>query len=91
MDNFNINYSYDEFVSHFPNHKVHPLIGIVGNFGEQGCELAEAYYKSVEYAGGIPYIIPPTENVDLLAGILDRIDGLVISGGADINPLFMGE
>lgn len=91
MENFNINYSYDEFVSHFPNHKVHPLIGIVGNFGEQGCELAEAYYKSVEYAGGIPYIIPPTENVDLLAGILDHIDGLVISGGADINPLYLGE
>ena len=91
MENFNINYFYDEFVSHFPNHKVHPLIGIVGNFGEQGCELAEAYYKSVEYAGGIPYIIPPTENVDLLAGILDHIDGLLISGGADINPLYLGE
>lgn len=68
-----------------------PLIGITGNYGEKGCELGEGYYRSVMEAGGIPVVIPPCEDERVLAGILDHIDGLVLSGGADLNPLLVGE
>ena len=37
-----------------------PVIGITGNFGDKGCELAQAYYQSVLQAGGIPLVIPPS-------------------------------
>ena len=77
--------------SHFPNHAARPVIGITGNFTDQCSTLAQAYSRSVEQAGGIPLIIPPTYNRVLLTTLLDRIDGLLLSGGADINPLCLNE
>ncbi len=68
-----------------------PLIGITGNFGERGCELAEGYYRSISAAGGIPMALPPTTAMDDLPDLLERLDGIVLSGGADLNPLWVGE
>lgn len=88
---FNWQETYHQLHKGFSKNKEKPLIGITGNFGEKGCELAEGYYESVQKAGGIPMIIPPTDNNQQLADILDRIDGLVLSGGGDLNPLFLDE
>lgn len=68
-----------------------PVIAITGNYSDVNCMLAEGYYKSVLLAGGIPLVIPPYEGPDNLGVLLDRVDGLLLSGGADINPLFLGE
>ncbi len=68
-----------------------PVIGITSNYGEQNAKLAEGYYKQVVSAGGIPLIIPPVADDSVLLSMLCRIDGLLLSGGADINPLFQGE
>lgn len=69
-----------------------PLIGVTANFSEGQLQLAPGYFRSVEDAGGIPVIIAPKRmpnaNMSLL---LDRIDGLLLSGGADINPILVGE
>ena len=69
----------------------HPLIGITGNFGDKGCELAEGYYLSVLKAGGTPVAIPPHNDKTALLTLLDSLDGIVFSGGSDINPLLLGE
>ena len=69
----------------------HPLIGITGNFGEKGCELAEGYYLSVLKAGGTPVVIPPHHDKEALITLLETLDGIVFSGGGDINPLLLGE
>ena len=82
---------YNAAVSHFPNHGPRPLIGLTGTFGDKGCELAEAYSSSIEAAGGIPVVIPASANATMLLSLLDRLDGIVLTGGADINPLFTGE
>ena len=42
-------------------------------------------------AGGVPLIIPPLDDSDAIINTLDRIDGLILSGGGDYNPLFCGE
>lgn len=68
-----------------------PLIGITGNFGDKDCKLAKGYYQSILEAGGSPVIIPPYMNELALSLLLDRLDGIVLSGGADINPLLVGE
>ena len=83
--------TYDTWHNQFPTHKSQPIIGITGNFGETGCELAEGYYRSILEAGGVPMIIPPYEDKDALLSALDHIDGLLLSGGGDINPLYLGE
>ena len=82
---------YDEWHATFPTHERRPVIGITGNFGDKGCELAEGYFRSVLEAGGIPMIIPPYEDKEALTGMLDHIDGLLLSGGGDINPLYLDE
>ena len=68
-----------------------PIIGITGNFGAKGCELAEGYYQSVLQAGGIPLVLPPYTDAEALCQTLDRVDGILLSGGGDINPLLLGE
>ena len=75
----------------FPEAKRQPVIGITGNYGELTCKLAEGYYKSVQQAGGVPVIIPPLADTDSIINTLEHIDGLLLSGGADYNPLYCGE
>ena len=75
----------------FPEAARRPVIGITGNYGEQNCKLGEGYYKSVWQAGGVPVVIPPLSDVQAVVNTLDRIDGLLLSGGADFNPLYAGE
>ncbi len=68
-----------------------PVIGITGNYGEQTCKLGEGYYKQIVRAGGTPFVIPPTTDRETLLSFLNRIDALLLSGGADYNPLYCGE
>lgn len=91
MKPFNTEGTYTELTASYPTNRPYPLIGIMGNFGDKGCELAEAYYRSIEVAGGIPIVIPPVNNPSQMYNLLSRIDGLLFSGGADINPLYWGE
>ena len=82
---------YDKLHGTFPTHKRQPVIGITGNFGDKGCELAEGYYRSILEAGGVPFVIPPYEDRAALLNTLNYIDGLLLSGGGDLNPLYLGE
>ena len=70
---------------------IRPIIGITGNFGAKGCELAQAYYESVLQTGGVPVVLPPYADADAFCQTLDRLDGILLSGGGDINPLLLGE
>lgn len=75
----------------FPQATDRPVIGITGNYGEGLCKLTDRYYKSVIKAGGVPVIIPPSADTDVIVNTLDSIDGLLLSGGGDYNPLYCGE
>ena len=68
-----------------------PIIGITGNFGEKGLELAAGYFRSIEAAGGVAVALPPTTNAEQIMLSLDGLDGILFSGGGDINPLLLGE
>lgn len=83
--------TYEKMHQSFPGFKTQPVIGITGNFGEKGCELAEGYFQSVLRAGATPVIIPPFKDKDALVNVLEHIDGLLFSGGGDINPLYLNE
>jgi putative glutamine amidotransferase len=53
--------------------------------------LKRSYYEAVEKAGGVPLILPNTKKLKLIDQMLRVIDGLVISGGSDVDPHFYGE
>lgn len=88
---FDIQADYDCIHRTFPNYKKAPVIGLTGNFRDSDCTLAEGYYQSILKAGGTPLIIPPYDDTDALINTLDYVDGILLTGGADINPLFLGE
>ncbi len=75
----------------FPEAQRQPIIGITGNYDEHTCKLADGYYRSVQKAGGVPVIIPPLSDTDSIINTLEHIDGLLLSGGADYNPLYANE
>ena len=88
---FDIQADYDRIHRTFPGHKTAPVIGLTGNFRDEDCTLAEGYYQSILKAGGVPFIIPCYDDTDALINTLDKLDGILLTGGADINPLFLGE
>jgi putative glutamine amidotransferase len=59
-------------------------------FGDIDCtKLTSVYTDAVYNAGGQPVIMPVVDNPP--PGLLERMDGLVLSGGGDIDPLLYGE
>ncbi len=88
---FDIEAAHAAAAAHAPHRHRKPLIGITGNWGDKGCELGDGYWKSIEAAGGTPVVIPPSDDEETLLDVLDRVDGILFSGGGDVNPLFVGE
>lgn len=69
-----------------------PFIAIAPNFYEEGIISVDcAYLKAIENAGGIPLALPITENAENVKNLLDRCDGLLLTGGGDIAPAYYGE
>ena len=48
--------------------------------------LPTEYAASVEAAGGVPLLLPPVSAPGAAARVVSRIDALVVSGGADVDP-----
>ncbi len=68
-----------------------PRIAITANEAELGSCLARAYSDALVEAGAVPYIIPITKDIKALLEALRSCDGLLLTGGADIHPMFLDE
>lgn len=68
-----------------------PVIGIScyslqarwGSWDDKAVLLPRRYVDKVAQAGGLPVLLPPAQNI---ADVLPRLDGLVLSGGSDVEP-----
>ena len=73
-----------------------PLIGINADFRSQNGSqpaysvVTAGYFDCITRAGGIPVVIPPLATEDDMTSILERIDGIVMIGGADLDPRLDG-
>jgi putative glutamine amidotransferase len=72
-----------------------PLIGICPNFKEVGGRtdyfLNPHYAAIISGSGALPIILPLVDNRQGAREILERVDGLVLTGGADIDPTHYGQ
>jgi putative glutamine amidotransferase len=75
-----------------------PLIGITGfrslPYGPLArftFNLNESYIRAVQAAGGLPVIISAVLKEDELHELFRRLDGLLFSGGGDIDPSIFGQ
>ena len=78
---------------------VRPVIGLTtylqraqtGVWDVKASFLPAIYFEGVGMAGGIATLLPPQPVDDAIAGqILDRLDGLIITGGRDVDPATYG-
>ncbi len=53
--------------------------------------LPSDYARSIERAGGVPMLLPPVAAPGAAGDVLARVDGLLIAGGADVNPARYGQ
>ncbi len=71
-----------------------PVIGLTtyredaawGVWHQRADVLPAQYAAAVEATGGVPVLLPPSEGVGTADAVVARLDGLVISGGADVDP-----
>lgn len=72
-----------------------PRIGITGTTrrydGADRSTVNAAYVRSVIGAGGIPLVLPPLMGANHAEEIIEVLDGLVLSGGEDVDPRHYGQ
>lgn len=88
---FQLQAQLDAIYGHFPEAKPRPLIGISANTADIDLTLRRVYCDQIVRAGGVPMVLPPVDDAEVLINMLEGIDGLVLTGGADYNPLWYGE
>ncbi|MEO6035916.1 MAG: gamma-glutamyl-gamma-aminobutyrate hydrolase family protein, partial [Verrucomicrobiota bacterium] len=75
-----------------------PLILISPSTQSEGAEFADAsvslsnrYPQAIVEAGGVPVIVPFLASQDLVAALVKRCDGVLLTGGEDVQPEIYGD
>ncbi len=68
-----------------------PLIGVSLGYNPTKNSVNNTYINSILMNGGVPYLIPVTDNVEVLRQIVAQLDGIVFTGGEDFEPAYFGE
>jgi putative glutamine amidotransferase len=69
-----------------------PLVGLNADFRAAKKDapafsyVSAGYYDAIVKAGGIPLILPPVADETDLGRLLDMLDGMLMVGGADLDP-----
>ena len=68
-----------------------PCIGLTVTLRRDGTPCSSAaYVRSVQEAGGIPVLLVPGPDAEDVSALLQRLDGLVLTGGDDVDPARYG-
>jgi putative glutamine amidotransferase len=74
-----------------------PLIGVTcGTFHDRAwCPPIHGhrhtYVDAVVRAGGAPLLVPLVEDLDVLRAVYEGLDGVLLAGGCDVDPVHYGE
>ncbi len=79
-----------------------PLIGVTASLKEDAGHVAKRplgkfarldldYIEGVIESGGVPVVMPPVAGPQAAAALLEGLDGLLLSGGSDLDPGYYGE
>jgi putative glutamine amidotransferase len=75
-----------------------PIVGVpcglqyaAGRQGTPRHAIGESYVHALSEVGGTPMLIPLLEDEAQLRSAFDRLDGLLLAGGGDVDPALYGE
>lgn len=72
-----------------------PIIGLTGSFRPHEWTaqhyLNQSYFHAIRHFGGIPVLIPVLAEKEELEYLMSTVDGLLLTGGDDIDPVLFGE
>ena len=70
-----------------------PLIAVIPQIypGSDNIVTRPGYMTEIQAAGGLPVLLPPTEDEADLRVLLSQVDGLLVTGGQDLEPSLYGE
>lgn len=91
MKTFCLSKQLDTLYQRYPEGQHRPVVGITANVEGDDYTLRQVYCQQIVAAGGVPLIIPAVADADVICSTLDSIDALLLTGGADLNPLWTNE
>ena len=70
-----------------------PVIGLIPLVDEEKDSfwMLPGYMDGITEAGGIPVMLPLTEDDEIIRQLLDTVDGILLTGGHDVSPSVYGE
>lgn len=68
-----------------------PIIGLTASLESQKINTRQNYAEPLIKAGALPVVLPYSEKLPVIQNIIERMDGLLLTGGADIDPTLFGE
>lgn len=68
-----------------------PLIGITCGEDELNFFSRRFYVSVIEAVGGVPVLLPSVQRTVIREKYLSLLNGIILSGGVDVNPLYFGE
>ncbi|ABN53364.1 MAG TPA: peptidase C26 [Hungateiclostridium thermocellum] len=70
-----------------------PVIGITPSFdyNENKMYINNIYCEAIILSGGMPVLLPVTEDEGLLSQMVEEFDGFLLSGGPDVDAVHWGE
>lgn len=91
MKTFCLSKQLDTLYQRYPEGQHRPVVGITANVEGDDYTLRQVYCQQIVAAGGVPLIIPAVADAGVICSTLDSIDALLLTGGADLNPLWTNE
>ena len=68
-----------------------PIIGISPSIDGEKMFLQRDYVDAIYRAGGIPFVLPLTTKTEEILSLVNHLDGLLLSGGEDVDPIYFNE
>ena len=68
-----------------------PVIGLTPSITDGALSLPQTYLLAIENAGGLPVVLPHTASSETAEALTQLCDGMVFTGGPDVDPHLYGE
>jgi putative glutamine amidotransferase len=68
-----------------------PIIGVTASLNQSKVVIDQDVLDAILLSGGLPFVIPYTKDPMVAKQIINELDGLLLSGGVDIDPTLFGE